>query len=400
MTADPSRVLIVRLGSLGDLIHTLPALSVLREMWPDAEIDWIVERAHAELLAMVPMLSRVVVLGERTAAGWWDVIRTLRARRYDVAIDLQGLVKSASLARFSGATRVAGFDRESLREPAARLFYTETIEVGAQRHVINKNLALVRGLETTVGVAGSKDPASERPASEDPEHGGRVFRPSDPAGEDHSEYGGRVFRPSDPAGEDHSEYGGRVFRPGDVRRVFPLAEPASPALAALRAQGIGDFAVVNPGAAWPNKRWPPESFAQVARAIHERYGWTPVVLWGPGEQSIAQTIVEASGGVARCAPPTALADLVAIARAAQLFVSGDTGPLHIAGATGTPIVALFGPTSPARNGPWDDRDVSISRYESCACHYKRVCQREGTWCLAEITVNEVLQAIAQRVGAA
>jgi ADP-heptose:LPS heptosyltransferase len=90
--------------------------------------------------------------------------------------------------------------------------------------------------------------------------------------------------------------------------------------------------------------------------------------------------------------------LVAIARAAKLFVSGDTGPLHIAGATGTPIVALFGPTSPARNGPWDHRDVSISRYESCACHCKRVCQREESWCLGQISVDEVRRAIETRVG--
>ncbi len=152
MSADaagnqPARILIVRLGSLGDLIHTLPALAELRDAFPAAEIDWVVERAHADLLALVPMLSRVIVLGDRTAAGWWDVIRTLRARKYDLAIDLQGLVKSASLARFSSARRVVGFDADSLRERAARLFYTETVEVGNHRHVIEKNLALVRGLQ-------------------------------------------------------------------------------------------------------------------------------------------------------------------------------------------------------------------------------------------------------------
>jgi heptosyltransferase-1 len=331
----PERILVVRLGSLGDLIHALPAVTALRDAWPDAEIDWVVERAHAELLTLVPTLSRVMVLGDRTVGGWWSVIRTLRARRYDVAIDLQGLVKSAALARLSGARRVVGFDRAALRESAARFFYTEAIAVGEGRHVIDKNLALVRGL--TSGIATRSAP-------------------------------------------------------------FPLAIMASPALEALRAQGIGDFAVLNPGAAWPNKRWPTQSFAEVARAIRSTYGWTPVVLWGPGEQSIAQAIVDGSGGVAVCAPATTLADLIAISRAAKLFVSGDTGPLHIAGATGTPIVALFGPTTPSRNGPWDDRDVSISRYESCDCHYKRMCRRKATWCLWEITVSEVTGAIARRVG--
>jgi heptosyltransferase-1 len=340
---SPVRILIVRLGSLGDLIHTLPAVAALRDAYPEAEIDWVVERAHAELLAMVPTLSRVVVLGDRTVGGWLEVVRALRDRHYDVAIDLQGLVKSAAIARFSGAKRVVGFDRAGLREPAARFFYRETVPVGEGRHVIDKNLTAVEALKKTSSV---------------------------------------------------------FFAEKDTRRLFrfPLVEPPSAALEALRAQGIGDFAVLNPGAAWPNKRWPPESFAAVARFIHATRGWTPVVLWGPGEEQIAQDICDKSGGVARRAPATRLADLVAIARAARLFVSGDTGPLHIAGATGTPIVALFGPTSPARNGPWDDRDVSISRYESCSCHYKRTCQRQATWCLAQISVDEVTHAIERRLG--
>lgn len=352
MTVEPARILIVRLGSLGDLVHTLPALAELHDAWHHAEIDWVVEQAHADLLALVPILSRVVVLGDRTPAGWWEVIRTLRARQYDVAIDLQGLVKSASLARFSSAKRVVGFDAEGLRERAARLFYTETVEVGDDRHVIDKNLALVRGLT---------------PGPEDSPTLGSVSATA------------------------------KAGRLRDSVLRFPLKEPASPALQSLRAQGVQDFAVINPGAAWPNKRWPPDSFAAVALFIHARFGWTPVILWGPGEQEIAQAICDATGGVARCAPPTGLADLVAIARAAKLFVSGDTGPLHIAGATGTPIVALFGPTSPARNGPWDHRDVSISRYDSCACHYKRACQREQTWCLGQISVDEVKRAIEQRM---
>lgn len=338
----PERILVVRLGSLGDLIHALPAVASLRAAWPNAEIDWVVEQAHAELLALVPDLSRVIVLGRRTAEGWWSVIRELRARRYDIAIDLQGLVKSAALARGSGAGRVVGFDRAALREPAARLFYSEAVVVGEGRHVIEKNLALVRAL-----TPGPLDPGT----------------------------------------------------PTTMVR-FPLSEPASPALDALRAQGIDDFAVINPGAAWPNKRWPPQLFGEVSRVIRSTYGWTPVVLWGPGEQAIAQAVVDGSSGSAVCAPATALADLVAIARAAKLFVSGDTGPLHIAGATGTPIVALFGPTTPARNGPWDDRDVSISRYDSCDCHYKRQCRRPATWCLGSVTVDEVTRAIARRLGAA
>lgn len=169
-----------------------------------------------------------------------------------------------------------------------------------------------------------------------------------------------------------------------------------------------DFAVLNPGAAWPNKRWPPESFAAVAKWIHATYSWTPVILWGPGEEALADAIVAGAGGVAVRAPKTTFNDLLALAKEAKLFVSGDTGPLHLACAMSAPVVALFGPTTEKRNGPWDDRDVSISRYDQCDCHYQRACRRDPThaahatnatnkWCLGTITVDEVTSAIAKRV---
>jgi heptosyltransferase-1 len=327
------RVLIVRLGSLGDLVHALPAVAAVRRVWPDAQIDWLVEPAHADLLRLVPALSNVIVLKSKTIRGWWATRAQLRAARYDIAIDLQGLVKSAALARLSGATRVVGFDTGALREAAARWFYTEQVGVGEGRHVIDKNLAL-----TTV-VVGEKD----------------------------------------------------------TRRLFPLAVAASPALDVLRAMGINDFALLNPGAAWPNKRWPAASFAAVARWLRATHGWTPVVLWGPGEESLADAIVAASEGAAVRAPATSLNDLLALAGAAKLVVSGDTGPLHLACAMGAPVVAMFGPTTERRNGPWDDQDVSISRYDQCACHYQRVCHQSDTWCLATITVDEVIAAISRRV---
>ena len=176
----------------------------------------------------------------------------------------------------------------------------------------------------------------------------------------------------------------------------------------MRNAGVGDFALLNPGAAWPNKRWPPESFAAVVQWLHATHGWTPVVLWGPGEQSIADAIVAGSNGVAIRAPQTTFNDLLVMAGEAQLFLSGDTGPLHLACAMGAPVVALFGPTTEHRNGPWDDRDVSISRYDQCACHYERVCRlrlrSDGAsadsvreWCLGTITVDEVTAAISRRV---
>ena len=138
--------------------------------------------------------------------------------------------------------------------------------------------------------------------------------------------------------------------------------------------------------------------AGYAAWLREQHGFSSVALWGPGEEALAGEVVRVSGGAAIAAPRTSLHDLVAFARAARLMVSGDTGPTHIAGAVGTPVVALFGPTDPARNGPWNAGDVEISRYGGCDCHYERACRRDpAAWCLGSIGEDEVRQAIGTRL---
>jgi lipopolysaccharide heptosyltransferase I len=325
-------LLVVRLGSLGDLVHTLPAVAALHRADPARPIDWLVDAVHEEFLRLVPILASVITLTAPTPAGWLAVRRALHARRYDVAVDFQGLLKSGALARLSGARRVVGFDRVSLREPAARLFYTETVDVRGTGHVVWKNMRLARGL-------GAVGEALE----------------------------------------------------------FPIAPVESAATERVLERTPAPFVLLNPGAAWPNKRWPPDRFGRLAVHLRERHGLPSVVIWGPGEAEIADAVSAASSGAAVAAPETALPDLVALARHARLIVSGDTGPVHIAAAVGVPVVALFGPTDPGRNGPWADADRSLSRYAGCACHYQRRCQREGRWCLAEITVEEVVDAVDRRL---
>jgi lipopolysaccharide heptosyltransferase I len=296
-------------------------------------IDWFVDQVHREILDLVPILSSVVVLRQPTAAGWAAARRELRRRQYEVAIDFQGLVKSAALARLSGSPRVIGFDRRSVREPLAAFFYTERVRTGDAGHVVDKNLRLAAA----------------------------------------------TGAPTD-------------------RREFPLVVPPSRALDGIRAAVSGAFVAINPGAAWPNKRWPPDRFGRLAAWLLATHGLQSVVLWGPGEESLAADVVASAEGAALIAPPTSLGDLVAILKAARLMVSGDTGPTHIAGAVGTPIVSLFGPTTPGRNGPWFPYDISISRYDACACHYRRACRREpDRWCLASITEDEVRRAIDRRL---
>ena len=330
-------ILIVRLGALGDIVHAVPAAAALRDAFPEARIDWLVDAKHRDMIDLVTVVNHAVVLERPSIAGWIDVSRRMRSAGYDVAIDFQGLMKSAILARMSGAPRVIGFSIWHLREKTARPFYSEIGRPGngpadAAEHVIHKNLSLLGAL----GV-------------------------------------------------------------NDGRIQFPLANVESRALAEVRSALGGErpFALINPGAAWPNKRWPPERFGEVSAFLQEVRGLSSVVLWGPGEEGLAGAVVETSGGAARVAPPTNLADLLALSRAASLMVSGDTGPLHIAGAAGTPTVSLFGPTDPHRNGPWVQDDVSVSRFGSCGCHYERRC-RKPEWCLGSVAIAEVTAAIQQR----
>jgi heptosyltransferase-1 len=124
-----------------------------------------------------------------------------------------------------------------------------------------------------------------------------------------------------------------------------------------------------------------------------------VILWGPGEEALARAVAAASAGAAIVAPATALGDLLALSRAAALMVSGDTGPLHLAAAAGTPLVSLFGPTDPERNGPWSPEDVILSRFAACACPYERRCHQPLDWCLDDLPVSEVTAAVQRRLGA-
>ena len=328
-------ILIVRLGALGDIVHAVPAAAALRRAFPDARLDWLVDAKHREIVDLVTAIDRTIALDRPTLAGWTAAVRELRAASYDVAIDLQGLLKSAVLARASGAARIVGFSIWHLREKTARPFYSDVLEAEGG-HVIAKNLRLLRA----IGVV-------------------------------------------------------------DDEIRFPFADVTSPALDRLRERIAADrpFALLNAGAAWPNKRWPPERFGELAAFVRDACGMTPVVLWGPGEERLVDSVVAASSNAAIAAPPTGLVDLVAIARAASLVISGDTGPLHIGTAVGTPVVAIFGPTDPARNGPFSPADVSVSRFEGCGCHYDRTCH-QAAWCLADVTVTEVAAAVKRRLAAA
>ena len=184
-------------------------------------------------------------------------------------------------------------------------------------------------------------------------------------------------------------------------REFPLpfsAEAVARVDAGLSGLGGSGLVVLNPGGGWASKLWPAERFGELAKGLH-RLGLRPLVSWGPGEEGLADRVVAASGGAAVRSFPTTLLDYVEIARRARLVVAADTGPLHLACAVGTPVVALFGPTDPARNGPFAPEDVVVRRTPPCAPCYSRTCARHAG-VMDEIAVAEVLAAAEGRLAVA
>lgn len=330
-----NRILIVKLGALGDVVHAIPVAAALRRAFPSARIDWLVGPKHREILDLVPVIDRRLVLNDSRA---FAAVRELRANHYDVAIDLQGLIKSAVLTRASGAARVVGFTSRYAREPMASWFYGEAHDPGGggmyhidERHVVYTNLRILETLGIHAGI---------------PE--------------------------------------------------FPLDRVESAVASSVDAKTGGRYAILNPGAAWPNKRWPAARLAAIAVELRARHALASVAVWGPGEEPLAREVVDSSNGAALLSPATTIADVVALARGASLYLSGDTGPAHIAAAVGTPLVGIYGPTRPSRNGPWSPQDVTVSRADVCQCHHLRQC-RLKTMCLEDIQVNEVLAAVEKRL---
>jgi lipopolysaccharide heptosyltransferase I len=302
----PVNVAIVKLSSLGDVVHALPVAATLRARLPGARLTWIVERREAAILAGHPALDEVLTVDTRAwrrarspagvvaaARGLTALRARLAAGRFDVAIDLQGLLKSAVLAALTRAPLRIGFDARHSREMSAVFTNRHVAPPATARHVVDQYLALLGPLALGAPVV--------------------------------------EFRlPSDPAAE------------AAMDEVFVAA--------GLKPRNR--VAVINPGAGRADKRWPVERFAAVARRLAGEADAHVLVVWGPGEDTAARAIVEGGGPGTVLAPPTDLHQLIAVLRRASLVVAGDTGPLHLAAALGTPCVGIYGPTLAERNGPY------------------------------------------------
>jgi heptosyltransferase-1 len=332
-----ARFLLVRLGSLGDVIHALPAASALRDAFPQARIDWLIEPKWRRLLEGNPDLTEIISLEKKSAAGLIATVRKLRSTHYTCAIDFQGLYKSALPAFASGAPRRIGFPSTYAREGFASFFYTDRINPRGA-HKVDHNLALAEA-------AGARPSPLRFPLT---------------------------------------------LRPEDEKQVTQE----------LARHNIGEFYVLNPGGGWRSKCWPPERYGELHHRLAVQHGWRAIISFGSGEESLAQGLISAAGTPAPVAVPLGLGPLMALLRRAKFVISADTGPLHLASALGSPVVGLYGPTDPARNGPYGSQSQSIviRNPGKSETTYRRGASYSSP--MLSISVDQVSDAVARLSGGA
>ena len=332
MPPQKLRLLVVRLGAMGDILHSMPAVTALRRAHPEWMIGWAIEPQWRGLFCAndgtTPLVDQLHLvpakrwakspLSPATLRDIRRVRRELRAMRYNVAVDFQGAVRSAMVARWSKAEHLIG--EAEPREFAAKWLFDERVSTHGV-HVIEQSLEVANAI---------------------------------------------------------------------LREPLPMTLPLLPrdaAADAKAAQIAQPFVLISPGAGWGAKRWPADRYGSVARALAD-LGYGVVINRAPAEEHLAQEIVDTSGGAAR-AMTLDLTELIAVTRQAVLAIAGDTGPLHLACALDTPVVGIFGPTDPARNGPFHCRSRVLRHPASVRDHSRRSEPEAG---LLTITPDAVINA--------
>ena len=330
---EPSRILIIKPSALGDVVHTLPVLSLLRRRWPVAHVAWVVGGAFASLLEGHPQLNEVIRFERRRfARGWRDpsaaaglfrFARDLRRGEFDLVIDLQGLLRSGWMTMRTRAPVRVGFS--NARE-LAHLFYTHRVPVDSrEQHAVDRYLNLCEAIG---------------------------------------------------CGREPIEFNFHITDE-DRRHVTQLVGDDRP------------YAVLLPGTNWPTKRWPLEYFAELVGPLRQRFGLKVVVAGGPDVTDIAAQIPRATNLVGHTSN---LRQLVALLERAELVIANDSGPMHIAAALGRPLVTVFGPTNPLRTGPYGRIDSVVRLDIPCSPCYSRRCSHQS--CLRWLHAEHVL-AVAE-----
>jgi len=335
-TSQPERLLIVRLSSLGDLVHTLPVVPALSAAFPGAQLDWVVDARWAPLLKLVRGINEVIPL-QSSVSGYLRCMGRVRWKRYSCVIDFQGIYRSAILGWISGAERRIGRDRNSARERGAARFYTDRI-APTGRHVAEMSMSLAVH-------AGARRPVEMQFPIEVP-----------------------------------------------AQEIMHLRN-------CLSGEGTESYIVVSPGGGWKSKCWPAERFGALCAQIWQRNRIRSVINLAPGEEQLGKEVVANSFPAKPIVYCPALPELVALVSQALLVVGADTGPLHLAAALGARVVALFGSTNASRNGPLP-RGVIIQNHSCQPPNYQRGDYIRGSSYSPEmlsITVEQVLTAVEQEI---
>ena len=339
-------ILIVKTSAIGDVIHTLPALNALRRKYPEARIDWLVEEAAADLLIGHQAIDTVLISRRkawildlkqgRVLAAWRgfaDFVKRLREIEYDLLIDFQGLLKSGIFVGLARAKRKVGFGKGMEHAEGSYLFLNEPIPpVNMDQHAVIRELLLLKA----IGIECEEV----------------------------------VF--ALPVTNEQREKIGQLLAAEGIVSAKPLV-------------------AINPMTTWETKHWRNERFARVADQLLEK-GMAVVFSGGPQDvQGIEEIRAAMTGKAATLAGRTTLKDLAALYERAAVLITTDTGPMHLAAAAGTPVVALFGPTAPWRTGPFGEGHRVLRAEISCSPCLKRQCDR-GHVCMEQITVDKVVQA--------
>ncbi len=328
MGRQDSAILVVKLSAMGDIVHALPAAHRLKELLPHHRIHWVVASRWAPLLQGVTCVHKVIPLSR----GMLPYLKTLRSLRgYQAAIDLQGLLKSAVLTAGSTAPLRTGLAPHHAREPVASLLYNQKVSP-TKRHVVEQLIEVVEEAARVLGKA--PDTTPNKP----------------------------------------------------VFGLHPTEEEIRWSESCLSTLGISPpFAVILPGTGWRTKTWTPDKFAVLANMISKKLSMPSLVVWGPGEEHL---IPEGEGVFV--APPTGLREMISLLSRATVVVGGDTGPLHIAAALGVPVVGLYGPTLPERNGPYSEKAEVVVKPCPHRGEHKRECSEP---CVESIPPDEVFKAV-------
>jgi heptosyltransferase I len=322
------KFLLVRLGSLGDIVHAFPAVSGLRTSFPNAEIIWLTHPKWEFLVKTSRLATEVWTMDTRNWSNVRSILARIRKYRFEAAIDYQGLWKSATIPFLARIPRRIGFSSQTIREAGVPFLYTDRVRVSAERHIADQNAELS------------------------------------------ARAGARITT------------GGVALRvPEDDEKVVR---------ARIAQDGTEEYIVLSPGGGWGSKCWPAERYGLLAEKLLEQFGLRSVINVGPGEEHLTAKVMQAAGNSQPIQFTGSLGQLMALLKNAGAVVAGDTGPLHLADALGTRVIAIFGPTDPARNGPYQRSGV-VLRWEGATTTYKRETEPDES--LLHISVDEVMSAI-------